>query len=71
VQAYSCTVGKKPSQARAFLNDVEEVHNLLSSLVRCSKVRARVHMNSHVTHKRAADFTYNHTTITTHQPQTR
>lgn len=39
VQAYSCTVGKKPSQARAFLNDVEEVHNLLSSLARCSKVR--------------------------------
>jgi trehalose-phosphatase len=38
VNAFSCTVGKKPSQARSFLNDVEEVHGLLGSIARCSRV---------------------------------
>jgi len=38
VSAFSCTVGKKPSQARSFLNDVEEVHGLLGSIARCSRV---------------------------------
>ncbi|EWM21423.1 trehalose phosphate synthase [Nannochloropsis gaditana] len=38
VAAFSCTVGKKPSQARSFLNDVDEVHDLLGSIARCSRI---------------------------------
>jgi len=37
-KVFSCTVGKKPSHARNFLNDVDEVHALLESIIRSTKV---------------------------------
>ncbi len=36
IKYYTCTVGKKPSEAANFLNDVEEVHELLHSLNKVS-----------------------------------
>mmetsp|Transcript_33867 Transcript_33867/g.49693 ORF Transcript_33867/g.49693 Transcript_33867/m.49693 type:complete len:1336 (+) Transcript_33867:345-4352(+) len=40
LQMFTCTVGKKPSAAENYLNDVDEVHELLESLV---KVATRDH----------------------------
>uniref|UniRef100_A0A7S2GVU4 Trehalose 6-phosphate phosphatase n=1 Tax=Helicotheca tamesis TaxID=374047 RepID=A0A7S2GVU4_9STRA len=40
LEMFTCTVGKKPSAAASFLNDVDEVHEILESLV---KVATRDH----------------------------
>jgi trehalose 6-phosphate synthase/phosphatase len=45
---FACTVGKKPSTAQAFLNDTSEVHSLMSSLAKTSKLINRSHAGSSV-----------------------
>lgn len=42
LQTFTCTVGKKPSAAANYVNDVEDVHELLESLVKVT-TRETVH----------------------------
>lgn len=44
----TCTVGKKPSEAQAYLNDIEEVHELLGNLAKVSSSVARNYSTSYL-----------------------
>lgn len=41
IQTFTCTVGKKPTSAASYLNDVSEVHELLEAL---NRIASRDHM---------------------------
>ncbi len=45
-ECFTCTVGKKPSAAANYVNDVDDVHELLESLVKVS-TREIVHSGFH------------------------
>ena len=45
-ECFTCTVGKKPSAAANYVNDVDDVHELLESLVKVS-TRENVHSGFH------------------------
>jgi trehalose 6-phosphate synthase/phosphatase len=46
MHCFTCTVGKKPSAAANYVNDVDDVHELLESLVKVS-ARTSVHTGFH------------------------
>ena len=45
---FACTVGKKPSTAQTFLNDTTEVHHLINSLGKVSRLNNRAYGGSSV-----------------------
>ncbi|CAM9975335.1 unnamed protein product [Pylaiella littoralis] len=53
VQCFTCTVGKKPSQARTYVNDIDEVLELLRGLVKVSSSVSRNYSTSHLSDLRA------------------
>eukprot|EP00903_Cladosiphon_okamuranus_P012881 g12029.t1 len=48
VQCFTCTVGKKPSQAGTYVNDIDEVVELLRGLVKVSSSVSRNYSTSHL-----------------------
>lgn len=52
VQCFTCTVGKKPSQAATYVNDIDEVLELLRGLVKVSSSVARNYSTSHLSDMR-------------------
>jgi hypothetical protein len=37
VHTFTCTVGKKPSHARSYVNDVDEVHGIVAAVSRAAR----------------------------------
>ncbi|CAN0070484.1 unnamed protein product, partial [Ectocarpus sp. 8 AP-2014] len=52
VQCFTCTVGKKPSQARTYVNDIDEVLEMLRGLVKVSLSVSRNYSTSHLSDMR-------------------
>eukprot|EP00752_Nemacystus_decipiens_P007782 g6950.t1 len=52
VQCFTCTVGKKPSQAGTYVNDMDEVLELLRGLVKVSSSVSRNYSTSHLSDMR-------------------
>lgn len=52
VQCFTCTVGKKPSQAATYVNDIDEVLELLRGLVKVSSSVSRNYSTSHLSDMR-------------------
>ena len=53
VTYYTCTVGKKPSEAANFLNDVDEVHELILSLNKISTRERKFYSSADLTSMRS------------------